>query len=112
MANSTQQSRNIFEYNLDLRNRLWDNISSLANATRTSGHNTLSLLHNNVKSLMNKLYFYESLNLSNSIDIFSISETWLKPEIPNSLWTSPALILSDVTENRPQKHVAVGQLSI
>ena len=80
MANSTQQSRNIFEYNLDLHYRLWDNISSLANATRTSGHNTLSLLHHNVKSLMNKLYSYESLNLSNSIDIFfyfgNMVETW------------------------------------
>jgi exonuclease III len=38
---------------------------------------------------MNKLYFYESLNLSNSIDIFSISKTWLKPEIPNSIVDLP-----------------------
>ena len=43
----------------------------------------------NVKSLTNKIYFYESLDLSNSVDIFSISETWLKPEIPDSIVELP-----------------------
>ena len=84
-----RQNNTTFEFNLRLHNRLWDDISSLADITRAPGHNTLNLLHHNVKSLTNKIYFYESLDLSNSVDIFSISETWLKPEIPDSIVELP-----------------------
>jgi hypothetical protein len=36
----------------------------------------------NVKSLYKTIHYYESLNLANCTDIFSVSETWLKPELP------------------------------
>ena len=88
---------NTFEFTLRLHNRLWDDISSLADITRAPGHKTLNLLHHNVKSLTNKMYFYESLDLSNSVDIFSISETWLKPKTPDSIIEFPGfdIIRSD-----------------
>ena len=45
----------------------------------------LRILHHNVKSLYRNLYFYNSLNLHTSCDIFSVNESWLKPNIPDSL---------------------------
>ena len=67
-------------------NRLWNSISSLASYDyKTDCSSTMRFLHHNVKSLTKKHYFYKSLNLQHSCDIFSVSETWLKPCIPNSL---------------------------
>ena len=75
-----QQTLHDFNLSLRLHNRLWDNISSLATKSR-SKDTSIHILHHNVKSLYKKIHYYESLNLANCTDIFSVSETWLKPEI-------------------------------
>ena len=78
------QHQTVYEHNLRLHNRLWDNLSSLATKNR-SKDTSLHILHHNVKSLYKKFHYYESLNLTNCIDIFSVSETWLKPELPDQM---------------------------
>ena len=78
------QHQTVYEHNLRLHNRLWDNLSSLATKNR-SKDTSLHILYHNVKSLYKKFHYYESLNLTSCIDIFSVSETWLKPELPDQM---------------------------
>ena len=85
MADNRQQI--VTELNYLYHNRIWNNISSLANnnVDNMTNASNLRILHHNVKSLYRNLYFYESLNLHTSCDIFSVNESWLKPSIPDSL---------------------------
>lgn len=93
MANPATQinltKEDVYDTSARLHNRLWNSISSLADNSTTTKNNSISILHHNVKSLQKCFSFYESLQLSNSTDIFSVSETWLKPEIPDSLVNLP-----------------------
>ena len=79
---------NLLDLNRITHNRLWSSIDSLTQAKKDNPEN-LRILHHNAKSLFKKHYFYESLNLENSCDIFSVSETWLKPSIPDTLVNLP-----------------------
>lgn len=88
MANSSDPittNATITELNQLYHNRLWNPISSLVDNNTPPSNCSLRILHHNVKSLLKKLYFYESLNLQGFCDLFSVSETWLKPSIPSSL---------------------------
>ena len=40
------------------------------------------------------MFYYESLNLFKSTDIFSVSETWLTPDIPDSLVDLPGFSIA------------------
>lgn len=71
---------------LYLHNKLFNSLLTL-NESKFSkqSNNSLRFLHHNCRSILNKMYFFQSLNLCNTVDIFSVSETWLKPQTPNSL---------------------------
>ena len=86
-------SSNIYEQSLCYHNRIWNTISSLSEMKPASSNN-LRLLHHNVRSLYKKMFYYESLNLFKSTDIFSVSETWLTPDIPNSLVDLPGFSIA------------------
>jgi exonuclease III len=80
--------KTVQELNQLYHNRLWDNLSSLSGRTinTTSGANgSLRILHHNIRSITKKIHFYQSFDLHRSCDIISVSETWLRPSIPNSL---------------------------
>lgn len=72
-----------------LHSKIWNNIESLADSSTVCNNNCFRFLHHNIKSLQNKIYFYQSLSLSKACDVISISETWLKPATPNSLVSIP-----------------------
>ena len=77
------------ELNQRFHNRLWKSITSLAEHKTLIRDKAIRILHHNVKSLLKKFHFYESLHIMNSCDIFSVSESWLKPSLPDSMIDLP-----------------------
>ena len=89
MANSND-GEGIYDQSLRLHNRIWNELSTITDPSwPAKDPNNISILHHNSKSLCKNLHFYESLQLYNHVDIFSISETWLKPDMQDSLITLP-----------------------
>ena len=89
MANSNDGEGN-YDQSLRLHNRIWIELSTITDPSwPAKDPNSISILHHNSKSLYKNLHFYESLQLYNHLDIFSISETWLKADTPDSLITLP-----------------------
>ena len=66
-------------------NRIWNPLTSLIDSNNSVDINKLRVLHMNVKSLLKSFSFYEALNLKNSCEVFAVSETWLKPNTPDTL---------------------------
>jgi hypothetical protein len=79
-------SNNLMEINQKFHNRIWNTLSSIGDLGNQYGNTcSLKFLHHNAKSLFKNMFYYQSLSLEMSCDFFSVSETWLKPALPDCM---------------------------
>jgi hypothetical protein len=113
MINTNVSGNNVFDTNLFYHRKLWNDIDCLADQNFrpnyfNESNQRIRILHHNVRSLLKRFSFFESLNLNESVDILSVNETWLRPEIPDSLVTLPGFSIVRSDRNSTLKSRAGG----